>query len=138
MERESDAEAMQRIKVFRVSGDPIAPPLTPEYPSKFRFYWGAIGLGFATGITWTAFALSPPVQRHITRTTALASLYGIAVIIFISQLWMLCRWKKQITELDRHDAEKAKLWNDIFERQVAERIEEWETFKKEVEKENEN
>ena len=113
MERNDEADmlAMQRTRVSRASGDPIAMPPTPEYPSKFRFYSGALGLGAGMGITWTVFLTGPLVQRHIiTRDHALMIVYALAVAFMGVQAEMLYRWNKQ---LKKYRAEMAKFLEEI-------------------------
>jgi hypothetical protein len=99
---------MQRTRISTPSHIDI--PEMTEYPSRFRYYWGASALGMATGITWTAFMLSPVMLRHITRETALGILYGIAALIFAMNAWMLYRWNK---ELKKHRAEMAEFWDEM-------------------------
>ena len=112
MERDDEADmlAMQRTRVSRASGDPIAMPPTPEYPSKFRFYSGALGLGAGMGITWTVFLTGPLVQRHITRDHALMICYALAVAFMGVQAEMIYRWNKQ---LKKYRAEMAKFLEEI-------------------------
>jgi hypothetical protein len=109
-----DESLMQLLQRERLpdAADPKPLESTPEYPSRFRFYSGALGLGAAMGISWTAFALGPFVLRYITRGHALIILYGMVAALFAAQTWMLYRWHKQLKE---RRAKLEKFWDQYFE-----------------------
>lgn len=84
------------------------PPLM--YPSPYRFYSGAVGLGIGCGITWTLALTNGPAQRYITKTHAIILLYGVVLFLFVWQAWMLYRWGKRLKQ-DR--AELEKRWREM-------------------------
>ena len=109
-----DESLMQLLQRERLpdAADPKPLESTPEYPSRFRFYSGALGLGAAMGISWTTFTLGPFVLRYITRGHALTILYGMVAALFAAQTWMLYRWHKQLKE---RRAKLADFWDQYFE-----------------------
>lgn len=109
-----DESLMQRLQRERPTpaSDPKSIEPEPEYPSRYRFYGGALGLGFAMGISWTVFALSPPMLRYITRGRAVMILYGMVAVFFGAQSWMLYRWNKQ---LKKRREKLVEFWDQYFE-----------------------
>lgn len=79
-----------------------------KYPSYTRFYWGSTALGMAVGITWTIAMTTTLAQRHFTYTHAIMFLYGISIVGFIQQGWMLYRWGRQLKR-DEAELEKTRV-----------------------------
>ena len=80
------------------------------YPSPFRFYSGAVGLGIGCGITWTIAATAGATQRYITKAHAIILLYSVAVFLFCWQAWMLYHWGKRLKKV-RADLDQR--WREI-------------------------
>jgi hypothetical protein len=93
--------------------DPVDAPIPPSspYPSKYRFYWGAVGMGMGLGITWTVGMTCTAVSRYISRGHAITFLYLVVALCFVSQSWMLYRWNKALT---KHRAEMKEYWDKNF------------------------
>jgi hypothetical protein len=90
---------------------PSEPSSVDGYPSKYRFYWGAVGLGMATGIAWTIFMLTPLVARYIPKAYAITFLYLFVAANFAAQGWTLYRWNKALA---KHRIELANYWDEHF------------------------
>jgi hypothetical protein len=106
---ESNLPTVQRPGVSDVNA-PIPPQLS-LYPSRFRYYFGATGLGMGVGITWTIAMTSKFAQRSITPAHAYMVLYGISIFFFGLQMHMLYRWNKA---LKKHRIELDEYWEKYF------------------------
>lgn len=93
---EQDVRAMQRTRVSRASGDPIAMPPMPDYPSKFRYLSGATGMGISLGISWTLALTNTGIQRYLSRAHALMILFATVGFFFGWQVMMLVRWRREL------------------------------------------
>jgi len=120
--RELRRERMERkdeplMRPLQRDGIPTAPipprePITVDgYPSKYRFYIGALGLGFALGTTITQFLFGPLVARHIPKSYAITTLYICVAIAFAAQTRLLYRWNKALA---KHRTELARYWDENF------------------------
>ena len=99
------------------ANDPIAAPIPPPslYPGRFRYYFGATGLGMALGITWTIAMTTKATQRYITPEHAYMVLYGASGFFFGLQAQMLYRWNKA---LKKRRAELDEYWDKHFASQT--------------------
>lgn len=93
----------------------VDPPQWMEYPSKYRFYWGACSLGMGLGITWTLSLTSSGVLRHVSKGYVITFLYGVVAVTFAAQGWMIYRWNKA---LKKRRAEMAEFWDKNLDPQV--------------------
>jgi len=84
--------------------------VTPEYvkPSMFRFYLGAVSVGFGCGIAWTA-----GVIKWVKWPYNYEALYGVVAVALVLQAVYLYhenkRLKKFQAELDQH-------WEQMIEK----------------------
>jgi hypothetical protein len=111
MER-GEEPPMHTVSGLGVSG--VNAPIPPQlslYPSRFRYYFGATGLGMAVGITWTIAMTSKFAQRSITPVHAYMFLYGLSIFFFGLQSHMLYRWNKA---LKKHRIELDEYWDKYF------------------------
>lgn len=114
----TDEPPMHTVSGDGVSADdPIAAPIPPPslYPGRFRYYFGATGLGMALGITWTIAMTTKATQRYITPEHAYMVLYGASGFFFGLQAQMLYRWNKA---LKKRRAELDEYWDKHFASQT--------------------
>jgi hypothetical protein len=71
------------------------------YPSRFRYYFGATGMGMMLGISWTLLMTGPFVQRYVSHLHAVLIMYGVCLVFMVLQVDMLYRWERR---LKRHRA----------------------------------
>jgi hypothetical protein len=93
----------------------VDPPQWMEYPSKYRFYFGACALGVGLGISWTLSLTSSGVLRHVSKGYVITFLYGVVAVTFAAQAWMLYRWDRA---LKKRRAEMAEFWDKNLDPEV--------------------
>lgn len=95
--------------------EPIKTP-TP-YPSIYRYYIGAVGLGAGVGISWTLCMTTMGMQRIITKPHAIVLLYSTVALCFLSQMWLIIRWSRRLqrdrAEMSKFLQETANSWTKI-------------------------
>jgi hypothetical protein len=98
----------EQQRVHPMQGDWML--VTPEYvkPSMFRFYLGAVSVGFGCGIAWTA-----GVIKWVKWPYNYEALYGVVAVALVLQAVYLYhenkRLKKFQAELDQH-------WEQMIEK----------------------
>ena len=111
-----DESLMQLLQRERLpdASDLKIPKVLEEniYPTRFKYYFGAVGAGMVIGITWTLAALNPFWQRYISKAHIYMILYGMALLLMLYQWILLYRWEKRIK---RQRAEIEKFWDQYFE-----------------------
>jgi hypothetical protein len=101
--------------VSPLPGDPF-PQMPVIQPNMFRFYAGAISIGFGTGISWTLLFTGPVVLRYISHAHAVRFLYALVALTFILQIIILVKEKRR---LNRQSAALKKYYDaqtDEFKR----------------------
>ena len=99
-------QEQQAMREMRGDGMPLVKPTYK--PNVFRYYLGAISVGFACGISWTSI-----VVKYVKSPYVYQALYSVVAIAIIVQAIFLYYENKRLNVLQ---AEIDKNWEELIEK----------------------